>query len=112
MGTDGVVLDPIVLGEDLGLDERLERLDVQELVAELAVQGLDVGVLSGAAGLDTARAGPGEQAPVAQPVGGDDLTPTTDWRLCAFRRSGRARIAHQTDRTASPAGVGSAQHTP
>jgi len=41
----------------LGLEEGLEGLDVQELVTELAVEGLDEGVLPGAARLDVG--GPG-----------------------------------------------------
>jgi hypothetical protein len=41
----GVVVDPPVLEEDFRLEQGLEELDVQELVAEPSVEGLDPDVL-------------------------------------------------------------------
>jgi hypothetical protein len=40
----GVVLDPEVLGQHLSFEQRLEGLDVEQLVTQLAVEGLDEGV--------------------------------------------------------------------
>ena len=45
MGSVLVVVDPPGFEEDLGLEQGLEDLDVQELVAEPPVEGLDPGVL-------------------------------------------------------------------
>ena len=40
-----VVVDPPALGEDLSLEEQVEELAVQELVAKPSVERLDPGVL-------------------------------------------------------------------
>jgi hypothetical protein len=64
----GVVVDPEVLGQHLGLEERLEDLPVEELVSELAVERLDEGVLPGTAGFDVARARVREPAPVSERI--------------------------------------------
>ena len=45
VGSVGVVLDPPGFDNDLGFEERAELLDVQQLVADAAVEALDVGVL-------------------------------------------------------------------
>jgi hypothetical protein len=66
----GVVLDSPVGDEDLGLEECVELLDGQQLVAYAAAVGLDPRVLPGRAGLDVAGATAAEAAPVAQRVGG------------------------------------------
>ncbi len=52
MWSVGVVLDPEVLGQHLGFEERLEGLDVEQLVTQLAVEGLDERVLPWAPRLD------------------------------------------------------------
>jgi hypothetical protein len=46
----GVVLDPEVLGQYLGFEQGLEGLDVEQLVAQLAVERLDERVLPGLTG--------------------------------------------------------------
>ena len=48
----GVVLDPPGFDNDLGLEQGGELLDVEQLVADAAVEGLDEGVLPWRAGLD------------------------------------------------------------
>jgi hypothetical protein len=45
VGSDGVVLDPPVLDQQPGLEQAVEGLDSQQLVAEPAAEALDVGVL-------------------------------------------------------------------
>ncbi len=45
VGSVGVVLDPPCFDNDLGFEQRAELLDVQQLVADAAVEALDVGVL-------------------------------------------------------------------
>ena len=67
----GVVLDPEVLGQHLGFEQRLEGLDVEQLVAQLAVERLDERVLPRAARLDVDGAGRREPTPVPQRVGGE-----------------------------------------
>ncbi len=57
MGPPGVVLDAVILGEDLGLEQGLEELDAEQFVAELRVERLDERVLPRAARVDVARAG-------------------------------------------------------
>jgi hypothetical protein len=69
-----VALEP--LGEDqLRLGERAEELGVElgveYLVAEAGVERLDPGVLPGRARLDVGGAGAGDEAPVAQGMGGE-----------------------------------------
>ena len=54
-----------VFDEDLGFEEAVEGLEVQQLVAEFAVEGFDVGVLSGCTGFDVGRGDPREAAPVS-----------------------------------------------
>jgi hypothetical protein len=64
-----VALEP--LGEDqLRLGERAEELGVEYLVAEAGVERLDPGVLPERARLDVEAAGAGDEAPVAQGMGG------------------------------------------
>ena len=46
-----VVLSP-ALDEDLGLEEGVEDLTVEELVAQLAIKAFIVAILPGASGLD------------------------------------------------------------
>ena len=41
----GVVLDPPGFDNDLGFEERAELFDVQEFIADAAVEAPDVGVL-------------------------------------------------------------------
>jgi hypothetical protein len=65
-----VALEP--RGEDqLRLGERAEELGVEYLVAEAGVERLDPGVLPGRARLDVGGAGAGDEAPVAQGMGGE-----------------------------------------
>ena len=64
-----VVLDPPVLEQHLRLEQAVELLDGEELVAQPAVERLDVRVLPRRAGLNIAAACAGEPAPVAQGVG-------------------------------------------
>ena len=60
------------LGEDqLRLGERAEELGVEYLVAEAGVERLDPGVLPGRVRLDVGGAGAGDEAPVAQGMGGE-----------------------------------------
>ncbi len=68
----GVVLVPEAVGEVSGLGERCEDLDVQQLVRQLAVEALDVGVLPGTAGLDEERSGVDAAEPSAH-FGSDKL---------------------------------------
>ena len=65
----GVVLDPPGLDEDLGLEQGGELLDVEQLVADAAVEGLDEGVLPRRAGLDVGGPDAGQAAVVAQRPG-------------------------------------------
>lgn len=71
MGTVVVVLLSPVGDEDLGFEQRVELLDREQLVAHPGSVGLDPGVLPGRAGVDVARAGSGEAAPVPEGVGGE-----------------------------------------
>ena len=64
-----VVLDPPVLDEHLRLEQAVELLDGQELVAQPAVERLDEWGFPRRTGLDVAAGGAGEPAPVAQRVG-------------------------------------------
>ena len=64
-----VVLDPPVLDQHLRLEQAVELLDGQELVAQPAVERLHVRVLPRRTGLDVAAARAAEPAPVAQGVG-------------------------------------------
>ena len=52
MGGIGVVVDPEGLGQNLGFEQGLECFDVEQLVAQLAVEGLDEGVLPRVSRLD------------------------------------------------------------
>jgi hypothetical protein len=65
VGSVGVVLDPPCFDNDLGFEERPELFDVQEFVADAAVEALDVGVLPWAAGFDVTDRDAREPAPVA-----------------------------------------------
>ena len=64
-----VVLDPPVLDQHLRLEQAVELLDRQELVAQPTIERLDVRVLPRRTGLDVAAARTAEPAPVAQRVG-------------------------------------------
>jgi hypothetical protein len=57
VGTVGVVLDPPVLDNDLGLAEVGELLDIEQLVSKPAVEGFDEGVLPGRARFDLGASG-------------------------------------------------------
>jgi hypothetical protein len=65
-----VVFVPPVVEEELGFEEGVEGLEVEEFVAEVAVEGLDLGVLPGGAGLDVGDGGGVEAAPVFECFGG------------------------------------------
>ena len=64
-----VVLDPPVLDQHLRLEQAVELLDGQELVAQPAVERLDEWVFPRRTGFDVAAARTAEPAPVAQRVG-------------------------------------------
>jgi hypothetical protein len=64
VGAVVVVFVSPVFDEDLGFEEAVEGLEVQEFVAEFAVEGFDVGVLPGCAGFDVGRGDPREATPV------------------------------------------------
>ena len=64
-----VVVDAVVLGEDLGFEERVELPAVEELVAYAAVERLDPGVLPRRPGVDEHRVEPGVGAPAGDGVG-------------------------------------------
>src|SRR5690606_962344 len=66
----GVVLDAPVFGQDLRLQERVELLAGQELVADPTVERLANPVLPRRSRVDERRVDPGEPAPVSQGVGG------------------------------------------
>src|SRR6516225_7323116 len=70
MGSVVVVLVPPVVEEELGFEQGVERLQVEEFAAEVAVEGLDVGVLPGCAWLDVGDGRSVESAPVLQGCGG------------------------------------------
>lgn len=72
VGTQGVVLAAEADEGDLGAAEGVEELAVEELVAELVVEALDVGVLPRGAGRDVERADVLGHEPVADGVG-DEL---------------------------------------
>ena len=65
-----VVLLPPVFEEELGLEQGVEGLHVEELVAEVRVERLDVRVLPGSPGLDVGDRDSAEAAPVLQRLGG------------------------------------------
>jgi hypothetical protein len=69
-----VVVDAPVFEKDPGLEERVEELPVEELVAEPAVERFDPGVLPWRAGVDEHGVGAVEPAPVGDCVG-DELGP-------------------------------------
>ena len=71
MGPEVVVLQAPLLNEDLRLEERVEALPVEALISQLAVEGLDVAVLPGAAGLDEERPHPDPLQPAAHRPGGE-----------------------------------------
>ena len=54
MGSMVVVVVPPVFDDDLGFQQRVEPFDGQQLVAEPATEGLDIGILPGGAGFDVA----------------------------------------------------------
>jgi hypothetical protein len=52
MGPDGIEMLAPLLDQHLGFLERVEHLAVQQLIAELAVEALDIAILPRAAGLN------------------------------------------------------------
>src|SRR3954453_11974073 len=64
-----VILAPVLDHHD-GFGQAAELLDVEQLVTDAAVEGLNVGVLPRRAGFDERRLGPSEATPVAQGVCG------------------------------------------
>src|SRR4051812_42017572 len=64
-----VVLAPVV-DDDGGFGEAADLLDVEQLVAQAGVEGLDVGGLPGRAGLAERRCGPAVATPVSERVRG------------------------------------------
>ena len=87
-GACHVVVDPPVLGEDLGLEEDVELLAVEVLVAHPAVEALDPGVLPGCPGSMKTVPGVVEAAPVGHRVG-DELGAVVEadvGRCAAHRR--------------------------
>jgi hypothetical protein len=58
-----VVLEAPVFEQELGFEQCVERLHVEQLVAEVSVEGLDVRVLPGGAGLDVGDRDAAETAP-------------------------------------------------
>ena len=71
VGPVGVVLDSPVLGQDLGLEQRVELFGDEELVAESAVEGFSERVLPRRAGIDERGLDAGEPAPVPHRVRGE-----------------------------------------
>ncbi len=65
-----VVVGSVVRGEDLGFGEGRELLDVEQLVPEAGVEGLDPGVLPGRARIDVGGAGERRLAPLGKDPGG------------------------------------------
>jgi hypothetical protein len=68
VGSDGVVLDPLVLDQHAGLEQAAERLDGEQLVAQPPAEALHVRVLPRRARLDVAGPGAVAAAPVTQGV--------------------------------------------
>ena len=66
----GVVVVSVVGGQDLCFGQGAELLDVEQLVAQAGVEGLDVGVLPGRARLDVGAGGGSRPTPLAQDAGG------------------------------------------
>ena len=69
MLTDLVVLPSPSLDQDLGLLERVEDLSVQELVAKLPVERLDVAVLPWTPALDEERPDIHSLQPISHSLG-------------------------------------------
>jgi hypothetical protein len=67
----GVAVDPVVLGQQLSLEEPLETLAVEELISELAVERLDEGVLPKASRFNVGGVRVREAAPVPKSVSGE-----------------------------------------
>jgi hypothetical protein len=66
-----IVLSPPVLDDDLGFEQRAERLQVEQLVAQPGVERLDVPVLPRAARVDEPRVTPGVGEPRPHGVRGE-----------------------------------------
>ena len=64
-----VVLVSPVFDQDLGFVEAVGELQVEELAAEVAVEGLDERVLPGGTGFDVAESGAGVAAPLFECLG-------------------------------------------
>ncbi len=67
----GVVVVSVVRGEDLGLGEGRELLNVEQLVTQAGVEGLDPGVLPGRARIDVGGGGERRLAPLGEDAGGE-----------------------------------------
>src|SRR5258705_389082 len=61
-----VVLEPSVLEQELRFEQAVEALHLEQLAAEVAVEGFDERILPGCAGLDVTGGGAGEATPVAE----------------------------------------------
>ena len=72
MRPNGVEVPPPALDEDLGLQQRIELLSREQLVAELGVEALAVAVRPGAAGLDERGPGSHRGDPLSHGLG-DEL---------------------------------------
>jgi hypothetical protein len=72
MWTIQVVVDSPVLDEDLGFEEGIEAVPVEEFVTQATVERFDPGVLPGRSGVDEDGPGAVEAAPVGHSVG-DEL---------------------------------------
>jgi hypothetical protein len=66
VGSVVVVFEAPVIDEDFGFEEGVERFHLEKLAAQVAVKGLDVGVLPRCAGFDVGGGDAGEAAPVPQ----------------------------------------------
>jgi hypothetical protein len=49
-GSGPVLLEPAVVEQQLGLEQGVEKLDIEQLVTEVFVEGLDLRVCQGAPG--------------------------------------------------------------
>ena len=74
MRAEVVVLEAPLLDEDLSFKQGVEAFAVEALVTELAVEGLDVAVLPGAAGLDEEGLDTKTSKPVAHSMGSEFRT--------------------------------------
>ncbi len=103
MGSVGVVLDSPGFDNDLRFEERAELFDVQQFVADAAVEALDVRVFPWTARFDVADPDAREPTPLAQRVG-DELgaVVATQRRRCAVDRDEPFELSDQVLRGAVP----------